>query len=69
MLKKCLYDPSNVLSCESLDMDPKIDYEEKLIKILDRKDKKLCNKVVPLVKVWWCNQAVKETMWEAEANM
>ena len=69
MLKKCLYDPSDVLSCESLDMDPKIDYEEKSIKILDRKDKQLCNKVVPLVKVLWRDQTVKETMWEIEADM
>ena len=69
MLKKCFYDPSNVLSCDSLDMDPKIDYEEKLIKILDKKDKKLCNKVVPLVKVLWRNKAVKEITWETETDM
>ena len=52
MLKKYLHDPSHVLSYESLDVDPKLTYEERLVKILDRKDKVLCNKVVPLVKVF-----------------
>ena len=55
MLKKYLHDPSHVLSYEFLDVDPKLTYEERPVKILDRKDKVLCNKVVPLVKVLWHN--------------
>ena len=35
VLKKYLHDPSYVLSYESLDVDPKLTYEEKLVKILD----------------------------------
>ena len=69
MLKKYLHDPSHVLSYESLDIDQKLAYEERLVKILDRKDKVLRNKVVPLVKVLWCNQAVEEATWEIEAGM
>ena len=60
MLKKYLPDPSHVLSYESLDVDPKLTYEEKPVKILDRKDKVLCNKIVPLVKVFWYNHVVEE---------
>ena len=60
MLKKYLHDPSHILTYESLDVDPKFTYEEKPIKILDRKDKVLHNKVEPLVKVLWHNQAVEE---------
>ena len=60
MWKKYLHDPSHVLSYEYLDVDPKLTYEEKPLKILDRKDKVLCNKVVLLVKVLWCNQVVEE---------
>ena len=37
--------------------------------ILDRKDKVLHNKVVPLVKVLWRNQAVEEATWETETDM
>ena len=51
MLKKYVHDPSHVLSYESLDVDPKLTYEERPIEILDRKDKVLRNKIVSLVKV------------------
>ena len=63
MLKKYLHDPSHVLSYESLDVDPKLTYEEKLVKIHDWKGKVSRNKVVPLVKVLWCNQAMQEATW------
>ena len=69
MLKKYLHDPSYVLSYESLDVDPKLTYEERPVKILDRKDKVLRNKVVPLVKVLWLNQAVEEATLETEMDM
>ena len=46
MLKMYLHDPSHVLSYESLDVDPKLTYEDIPVKILDRKDKVLSNKVV-----------------------
>ena len=69
MLKKYLHDPSYILSYESLDVDPMLTYKEKPIKILDRKDKMLCNKIVPLVKVLWSNQAVEEATWETETDM
>ena len=69
MLKKYLHDPSHVLSFESLDVDPKLVYEEKPVRILDQKDKVLRSKVVPLVKVLWCNQAVEEATWETEVDM
>ena len=60
MLKKYLHDPSYVLSYEYLDVDPKLTYEERPIEIIDWKDKVLCNKIVPLVKVLWPNHVVEE---------
>ena len=51
MLKKYFHDPSYILNYESLDVDPKLAYEERPMGILDRKDKVLPNKVLPLVKV------------------
>ena len=51
MLKKYLHDHSHVLNHESLDVAPKLTYEERPIRILDRKDKVLHNKIVLLVKV------------------
>ena len=69
MLKKYLHDPSHVLSYKSLDLDPKLTYKERPIKILDRKDKVLHNKIVSLVKVLWRNQVVEEGTWEIEEDM
>ena len=69
MLKKYLHDLSHVLSYESLDVDPKLTYKKKLVEILDRKDKVLHNKTVPLLKVLWHNHAVEEAPWETKENM
>ena len=35
MLKKHLHDPFHILSYESLDVDPKLTYEKRLVMILD----------------------------------
>ena len=69
MQKKYFHDLSHVLSYESLDVDPKLTYEEKLVEILDWKDKVLFNKIVSLVKVLWCNHVVEEATWEAKEDM
>ena len=64
-----MYDPFHVLSYESLDGDPKLTYEETIVEILDRKDKVLRNKIVPLVKVLWRDHVVEETTWEIEEDI
>ena len=69
MLKKYLYNTSHILSYESLDVDPKLTYEEKPVKIFYRKDKVLHNKLVPLVKVLWRNHVVEKATWETEEDM
>ncbi|XP_062114144.1 uncharacterized protein LOC133825179 [Humulus lupulus] len=66
MLRKYINDPNHVLSYEELRVDPKLCYEEKLVALLDPKDKALRNKSIPLVKVQWCNHGVEEATWEPE---
>ena len=44
-------------------------YEEKPIKILDQKDKVLCNKTMSLVKVLWYSHVVEEAIWKTEEEM
>lgn len=39
------------------------------VQILDKKDKALRNKVIPLVKVLWRNHKVEEATWEREDEM
>ena len=69
MPKKYLHAPSHVLSYESLDVDPKLTYEERPVKILDRKDKVLRNNIMSLVRVLWRNHVVEEATWETEEDM
>ena len=63
MLKKYVPDPY-VLSEEPIEVHEDLTYEEKPVKILERQDKILRNKVMPLVKVLWRNQKIEEATCE-----
>ncbi|KAL5561823.1 hypothetical protein UlMin_031570 [Ulmus minor] len=43
--------------------------QERPVRILDFKVKTLRNKEIPLVKVLWRNQPIKEATWEREQDM
>ncbi|KAL5541756.1 hypothetical protein UlMin_009466 [Ulmus minor] len=66
MLKKYVPDLSHILEHESIEVQEDLTYEEKPIQILDRKEKTLRNKVIPLVKVLWQNHKVEEATWERD---
>ncbi|KAL5558423.1 hypothetical protein UlMin_034634 [Ulmus minor] len=51
MLRNYISDPLHVLVSESIEIQEDLTYEEQPVQILDRKDKALCNKDIPLVKV------------------
>ncbi|KAL5573266.1 hypothetical protein UlMin_022863 [Ulmus minor] len=53
MLRKYISDPSHILEHEPIKVHEDLSYEEQPVQILDRKDKTLRNKVIPLVKVLW----------------
>jgi hypothetical protein len=44
-------------------------YTEKLVRILDRKEKVLRTKTIPIVKVLLRNHRVEEALWEAKQDM
>ncbi|XP_071928107.1 uncharacterized protein [Coffea arabica] len=69
MLKKYHPDPSHVLQPKNNEIDEALTYEEKPIKLLDRKVKEQRNKRIPLVKVLWKNHGLKETAWEIEEEI
>ncbi|KAL5558740.1 hypothetical protein UlMin_025378 [Ulmus minor] len=69
MLRKYISDPSHVLESEPIEIREDLTYEEQPVQILDRKDKALRNKVIPLVKVLWRNHKVEEATWEREDGM
>ena len=52
MRKKYHLDPSHILQPENIEIDEVLTYEEKPVKVLDRKVKELRNKQILLVKVY-----------------
>ena len=55
MLKKFLGDSKSFLPVEGFGVDEDLSYEEVLVYILEREDKRLRNKEVVTVKVLWRN--------------
>ncbi|KAM6593262.1 hypothetical protein CsatA_000965 [Cannabis sativa] len=60
MLRKYVFDTTHVLSYEDIALQTDLSYEEQPVQILDKKEKVLRNKTIPLVKVLWQNSQVKE---------
>ena len=69
MLKKYIQNSSHVLSYKQLELGSDLSYEEQPIQILDREEKQLRNRKIPLVKVLWKNHSVEEATWEHEDEM
>ena len=68
-LRRYVSDVTHVLSYEDLELEPDLSFEEQPVQIIDRKDKVLKNKTIPLVKVLWRNSKVEEATWELESDM
>jgi hypothetical protein len=68
-LRRYRSDPSHVITPDQFSVEPDLIYSAKPIKILNRKEKKLRHKSIPLVKVLWRGQKFEEATWETEASM
>ena len=68
-LRRYIPDDTHVLSYENLELDSDLSFEDQPVQILDRKNKVLRNKTIPLVKVLWRNNKVEEATWELESDM
>ena len=60
ILKKYHPNPSHVLQPKSVEIDETLTYEEKPVKLLDRKVKELRSKQIPSVKILWRNHGLEE---------
>ena len=67
--KKYHPDPSHVLQSENIEIDEALTYEEKPVKLLDRKVKELRKKRILLVKALWRNHGIEEATWEVEEEI
>ncbi|XP_062075938.1 uncharacterized protein LOC133780074 [Humulus lupulus] len=64
LLRKYIPDPSHVLNYELIEVEQDLTYEEKLVKIIDRKEKDLRNKKISLVTVLCRSSNIEEMTWE-----
>ncbi|XP_073275488.1 uncharacterized protein [Primulina huaijiensis] len=62
-------DPSHVLRTDEVELDSSLSYVEHPVQILDRKEKQLRTKTIPLVMVQWSRHWREEATWELEAKM
>ncbi|WMV08091.1 hypothetical protein MTR67_001476 [Solanum verrucosum] len=69
MLKKCIGDPSLIIPTENIGIKDSLSYEEISVQILNRQVCKLRPNEVASVKVFWRNQFVGKTTWEAQEDM
>ena len=69
VLHKYIPNPSHVFRDQPVELKDNLTYKEQPMKIVDRREQILRNKVIPLVKVLWGNHGIKEATWESEAQM
>ena len=58
-----------MIDFQTLEVKEDVSYEEMPISILERKEKILRNRLIPLVKVQWQQHSLEETMWGLEEDM
>jgi ribosomal protein L21E len=69
LLKRFVPSTNCVIEHEPVEIQPDLSFEEHPVRITDRKEKVLRNKVVAIVKVLWRNPKVEEFTWELENEM
>ncbi|XP_073036613.1 uncharacterized protein [Primulina eburnea] len=69
MLWKYEPDPSHVLDISEVQLDSDVSYVERRVCTLDRSERKLRSKLIPIVKVTWEHRDVEEATWETERHM
>ena len=61
-------DESHVLSYEDIEIQANCTYKEVPVRILERCEKHLRKKMVPLVRVLWSKSGTEEVTWETWEN-
>lgn len=69
MLKEYIPDPSHTLEAPPVELREDLSFTVQPVCILDRQEKVLRRKVVPVVKVLWRSDRIEEMTWEPERFM
>ncbi|GJX65261.1 hypothetical protein Tco_0299604 [Tanacetum coccineum] len=65
-LKKCLSDETLAIPLDEIQINDKLHFVEELVKIMDRKVKRLKQIRIPIMKVRWNSRIGPEFTWEHE---
>ncbi|XP_076919321.1 uncharacterized protein LOC143580075 [Bidens hawaiensis] len=68
-LRKCLADDASHVPLMDIEVDERLNYIEQPDEIVDRKEKQICHKVIPFVKVIWKHRKRSDTTWEVKEEM
>jgi hypothetical protein len=68
-LRKCLAEETSVIPIEDISIDPSKKMIDEPVEILDRKQKKLRNKLIDLVLIKWKHNKGESLTWETESVM
>ena len=69
MLQEYKPDPFHILATPPVKLREDLSYEAQPIRILDRQNRVLRSKTIPMVKVLWRSATVEEETWEPERMM
>ena len=69
MLRKYVSDPSHILKYQEVEITQNLKHVVHLTRILDRKEKVLKSKGIPLIRVRWKCHKTEEATWELESEM
>ncbi|XP_076932902.1 uncharacterized protein LOC143598618 [Bidens hawaiensis] len=67
--RKCLADDTSHVPLMDIEVDERLNNIEEPVEIVDRKEKQLCHKVIPLVRVIRKHHKGSDTTWEVEDEM
>jgi hypothetical protein len=65
-LKKCLCVPKEMIEVRGIKLESDLTYEEKLVQLLDSKERVTQSRVIRFYKVLWNNQSERDATWERE---
>ena len=69
LLRKVKVDHSRVLPPVPMEVKEDLTLETRPVKIIDRSEKTLRNKRVPLIRVLWRNSQIEKETWERESEI
>ena len=60
---------ASIVPLESMAVKDNLSYEDVLVEIIDRQIRRLRNKEVTSVRIFWRSQSIERATWEAEAAL